>query len=84
MYPRFAASAAMGPGVAAQLARRWPHFATAVVAATILVLQTIVAASLPWIGGAAEVSGRRPFLLGGCFRSKACCMRPCPARLRWC
>ncbi len=61
----FAASAAMGPGVAAQVTRRWPSFATLIVAATILVPQALVAAISPWIGRRAEVSGRRPLLLVG-------------------
>jgi MFS family permease len=61
----FAASAAMGPGVAAQVTRRWPAFATLIIAATILVPQAIVAAISPWIGRKAEVSGRRPLLLVG-------------------
>jgi MFS family permease len=61
----FAASAAMGPGVAVHVARRWPAFATLIVAATILVPQAIVAAISPWIGRRAEISGRRPLLLVG-------------------
>jgi MFS family permease len=59
----FAASAAMGPGVAGQVTRRWPEFATIIVAATILVPQAIIAAISPWIGRRAESSGRRPLLL---------------------
>jgi hypothetical protein len=61
----FAASAAMGPGVAAQVTQRWPAFATLIVAATILVPQAIVAAISPWIGRRAEVFGRKPLLLLG-------------------
>src|SRR5271165_142443 len=61
----FAASAAMGPGVAGQVTRRWPDFATLIVAATILVPQAIVAAISPLIGRRAETSGRRPLLLVG-------------------
>jgi MFS family permease len=61
----FAASAAMGPGVAGQVTRRWPELATLIVAATTLVPQAIVAAISPWIGRRAESSGRRPLLLVG-------------------
>jgi len=61
----FAASAAMGPGVALHVTQRWPAFATLVVAATILVPQAIVAAISPWVGRRAEISGRRPLLLLG-------------------
>jgi MFS family permease len=61
----FAASAAIGPGVAAQVTRRWPHFATLIVAATILLPQAIVAIISPWIGRSADRSGRRPLLLLG-------------------
>ncbi len=53
----------MGPGVASQVTRRWPDFATLIVAATILVPQAIVAAISPWIGRLVEASGRRPLLL---------------------
>jgi len=60
----FAASAAIGPGMAAQVTRRWPHLATLIVAATILLPQAIVAMISPWIGGRADRSGRRPLLLG--------------------
>ena len=55
----------MGPGVAAQVTRRWPDFATLIVATTILLPQAIVAAISPWIGRIAENSGRRPLLLVG-------------------
>jgi MFS family permease len=61
----FAASAAIGPGNAVQVTRRWPAFATLIVAATILVPQAIVAAISPWVGRRAEISGRRPLLLVG-------------------
>jgi len=61
----FAASAAVGPGVAGSVTRRWPDFATLIVAATILVPQAIVAAISPWVGRRAETSGRRPLLLFG-------------------
>ena len=61
----FAASAAIGPGVAAQVTRRWPHWATLIVAATILLPQAIVAVISPWIGRRANRSGRRPLLLLG-------------------
>ena len=61
----FAASAAMGPGVALHVTERWPAFATLIVAATILVPQAIVAAISPWVGRRAETSGRRPLLLVG-------------------
>jgi MFS family permease len=61
----FAASAAMGPGVAGRVTRRWPEFATLIVAAIILVPQAIVAAVSPWIGRRAEASGRRPLMLFG-------------------
>jgi MFS family permease len=61
----FAASAAVGPGVAGSVTRRWPDFATLIVAATILVPQAIVAAISPWVGRRAETSGRRPLLLCG-------------------
>ena len=59
----FAASAAMGPGVAGRVTRRWPEFATLIVAALTVVPQAIVAAISPWIGRRAEMSGRRPLLL---------------------
>lgn len=61
----FAASAAIGPAVAAVETRRHPEFATLVVAATILLPQAIVAAISPWVGRTADVSGRRPLLLIG-------------------
>jgi MFS family permease len=61
----FAASAAMGPGVAGRVTRLWPEFATLIVAAIILVPQAIVAAISPWIGRRAEASGRRPLMLFG-------------------
>ena len=61
----FAASAAMGPGVAVHVTRRWPAFATLIVATTILVPQAVVAAISPWVGRRAEISGRRPLLLVG-------------------
>jgi hypothetical protein len=54
----------MGPGVAGQVTRRWPEFATLIVAAIILVPQAIVAAISPWIGRRVESSGRRPMLVG--------------------
>ena len=61
----FAASAAMGPGVAGRVTRLWPEFATLIVAAIILVPQAIVATISPWIGRRAEASGRRPLMLVG-------------------
>ncbi len=61
----FAASAAMGPGVALHVTQLWPAFATLIVAATILVSQAIVAAISPWVGRRAKTSGRRPLLLVG-------------------
>ena len=61
----FAASAAMGPGVAGRVTRLWPEFATLIVAAIILVPQAIVAIISPWIGRRAEASGRRPLMLVG-------------------
>jgi MFS family permease len=61
----FAASAAVGPGVAAQVTRRQPEYATLIVAATILLPQAIVAAISPWVGRKAEASGRKPLLLVG-------------------
>ncbi len=61
----FAASAAVGPGIAARVTQRRPDFATLVVAATILLPQAIVAAISPWIGRRAEHAGRRPLLLLG-------------------
>ncbi|AWN43558.1 MFS transporter [Methylobacterium durans] len=61
----FAASAAMGPGLAGQVTRHWPDYATLIVAAIILVPQVIVAAISPWIGRRAETSGRRPLMLVG-------------------
>jgi MFS family permease len=61
----FAASAALAPGVAAQVTKRRPEFATLIVAATILLPQAIVAMISPWIGRTAEHSGRRPMLLLG-------------------
>jgi hypothetical protein len=44
----FAASAAMGPVVAARVTIRWPDFATLIIAGTILLPQAIVAAISPW------------------------------------
>jgi MFS family permease len=61
----FAASAAMGPGVAGRVTRLWPESATLIVAAIILVPQAIVATISPWIGRRAEASGRRPLMLVG-------------------
>ena len=61
----FAAGAAIGPVVAARVTRRWPDFATLIIAATILLPQAIVAAISPWIGRRADRSGRRPLLLLG-------------------
>jgi hypothetical protein len=61
----FAASAAIGPGVAAQVTRRQPDIAALVVAETILLPQAIVATISPWIGRTAEISGRRPLLVVG-------------------
>ena len=61
----FAASAAIGPGVAGQVTRRNPEFATLVVAATILLPQLIIAAISPWVGRTADAAGRRPLLLVG-------------------
>jgi MFS family permease len=61
----FAASAAMGPGVAGQVTRRWPEIATLIVAAITLVPQAIVAAISPWIGRQVRASGRRPLMLIG-------------------
>jgi len=61
----FAASAAMGPGVAGRVTRLSPEFATLIVAAIILVPQAIVATISPWIGRRAEASGRRPPMLVG-------------------
>jgi MFS family permease len=61
----FAASAAIGPGVAAVETSRHPEFATLVVAATILLPQAIIAAISPAVGRTADVFGRRPLLLIG-------------------
>jgi MFS family permease len=61
----FAASAAVGPVIAARVTQRRPDFATLVVAATILLPQAIVAAISPAIGRRAERAGRRPLLLVG-------------------
>ena len=61
----FAASAAIGPGAAAIETTRHPELATLVVAATILIPQSIVAAISPWIGRTANISGRKPLLLLG-------------------
>jgi MFS family permease len=61
----FASSAAMMPGVAARVTRRYPELAPLIVAATILLPQAIVALISPWIGRTAERSGRRPLLLLG-------------------
>lgn len=61
----FAASAAVGPGLAAIVTRRQPGLATLVVAATILLPQAIVAAISPWIGRQTKIIGRRPLLLAG-------------------
>jgi MFS family permease len=61
----FAASAAMGPVVAARVTIRWPDYATLIIAGTILLPQAIVAAISPWIGRSADRSGRRPLLLLG-------------------
>jgi MFS family permease len=61
----FTASAAMGPVVAARVTRRWPDFATLIVAGTILLPQVIVAVISPWVGRRADRSGRRSLLLLG-------------------
>jgi hypothetical protein len=61
----FIASAALLPGVAARVTRRYPEFATLIVAGTMLLPQAIVAAVSPWIGSRAQRSGRRPLLLFG-------------------
>src|SRR6185312_10046294 len=61
----FIASAALLPGVAARVTRRYPEFATLIVAGTMLLPQAIVAAVSPWIGSRAQRSGRRPLLLVG-------------------
>jgi MFS family permease len=61
----FAASAAVGPAIAARVTHERPDFATLVVAATILLPQAIVAAISPWIGRRAERAGRRPLMLIG-------------------
>ncbi len=61
----FAASAAIGPGIAGQVTKRRPDTATLIVAATILLPQGIVAAISPWVGRLAETFGRRPMLLLG-------------------
>jgi MFS family permease len=61
----FVASAAMLPIVAARVTLRNPTHATLIVAATILVPQAIVAAISPWVGRAAQQTGRRPILLFG-------------------
>jgi MFS family permease len=61
----FAASAAIGPGVAAQVTRRQPEYAMLIVAATILLPQAVVAAISPWVGRRAEAFGRKPLLLIG-------------------
>ena len=81
----FAASAAIGPGVAAQVTRRQPDIAALVVAAIILLPQAIVASISPWIGRTAEISGRRPLLVvgWGYFRSKVSCTQRCLVLMRW-
>jgi MFS family permease len=61
----FAASAAMGPVVTGRVTRRWPDFATLIVAGLILLPQAIVAAISPWVGRRADHSGRRSLLLRG-------------------
>ncbi len=61
----FAASAAVGPGVAARVTRRLPDFANLIVAAITIISQAVIAAISPWIGRRAEISGRRPLLLVG-------------------
>ncbi len=61
----FVASAALGPGAAGHATRVYPARATLIVAAMMLLPQAIVAAISPWIGRAAERSGRRPMLLFG-------------------
>jgi MFS family permease len=61
----FIASAALLPGVAARVTRRYPELATLIVAGTMLLPQAIVAAVSPWIGSRAQHLGRRPLLLFG-------------------
>lgn len=61
----FAASAALGPGVAGRVMQDHPQGATLIVAAMTLLSQAIVAAVSPWIGRSAQRSGRRPMLLIG-------------------
>ena len=81
----FAASAAMGPGVAGQVTRRWPEFATLIVAAIILVPQAIVAAISPWIGRRVESSGRRPLMLvaWALIRLQGSFTQRCQVPLHW-
>jgi hypothetical protein len=61
----FAASAALLPGVAARVTRRYPEFATLIVAGTMLLPQAVTAAIAPWVGRKADRAGRRPLLLLG-------------------
>lgn len=61
----FVASAAIGPGMAGRVMQQYAHSATLILAATMLLSQAIVGAISPWIGRAAQRSGRRPLLLFG-------------------
>ncbi|MBN9560020.1 MAG: MFS transporter [Alphaproteobacteria bacterium] len=61
----FAASAAMLPGVAARVTKRYADFAPLIVAGTMLLPQAVVAGISPWVGRTAEHVGRRPLLLLG-------------------
>ena len=57
------ANASMLPLMGSVITRRSPEWATALVAACIVIPQIIVAVVSPWVGHHAQMWGRRPFLL---------------------
>jgi MFS family permease len=57
------ANASMLPLMGSVITRRSPEWATALVAACIVIPQVIVAIASPWVGHHAQIWGRRPFLL---------------------
>jgi MFS family permease len=61
----FLSSAAMLPIAATGVTQRHPRLADAIIAATILLPQAVVAVMSPWIGRTSERAGRRPMLLLG-------------------
>ncbi len=63
----FLANAAMLPLAASAVARRAPHLADVLVAATIMVPTVVVALLAPWVGRSADGRGRRPMMLLGWF-----------------